>query len=101
MAQLKASSKCPKVESFTSVASMPPSADPTTADFVHPTAAVDPSPSSSGDASIWSMLDAVRTVHTTHGQPLLDVLSELHALQANLVSTCGSTPQPSPFNDEP
>ena len=51
-AQLKASSKRPKVKSSTGFASMPPSADPTTADFVHPTAAVDPSPSSSGDSSI-------------------------------------------------
>ena len=67
MAQLKASSKCPKVESFTSVASMPPSADPTTADFVHPTAAVDPSPSSLGDSSIRSMLKTVMTIQAAYG----------------------------------
>ena len=67
MAQLKASSKCPKVKSFTGVASMPPSADPTTADFVHPTTAVDPSPSSSGDSSIWSMLETVMTIQAAYG----------------------------------
>ena len=79
-AQMKASSKCPRVEFSIGATSISPFGDPTIEDFVDPTAIVDPSPSSSGDASIWSMLDAVMTVHTTHGQPLLDVLTELQAL---------------------
>ena len=79
-AQLKASSKRPRVEFSIGVASISPSGDPTIQDFVDPTAIMDPSPSSSGDASIWSMLDTVMTVHATHGQPLLDVLTELQAL---------------------
>ena len=52
VAQLKASSKHPRIESSTGVASMPPSSDPTTEDFVDPTTVVDPPPSSSGDSSI-------------------------------------------------
>ena len=79
-AELKASFKCPRVESSIDVASMPPSGDPTAEDYVDPTAVVDPPPSSSSDSSIRSMLDIVMTIHVAHGQLLLDVLSELHAL---------------------
>ena len=44
-AQMKASSKRPCVESFSGVASHPPSSgDPTVEEFVDPTAAVDPPP---------------------------------------------------------
>ena len=79
--QLKASSKCPRVESSTGDASRPPtSCDPTVEEFVDPTTAVDPPSSSSSDASIRSMLDTVMTIQATHGQLLLDVLSELQAL---------------------
>ena len=59
---------------------MPPSGDPTAEDFVEPTTAVDPPPSSSSESSIQSMLETVMTVQAAHGQLLLDVLSELHAL---------------------
>ena len=61
--QMKASSKCPCVESSLGVASHPPSSgDPTAEEFVDPTAAVDPLSSTSGDSSIWSMLDTNMTV---------------------------------------
>ena len=56
--QMKASSKCLKVKSSTSAASQPPSSGDTTAkEFVDPTAAVDPQPSSLSDSSIQSMSD--------------------------------------------
>ena len=77
------------------------SGDPTTEDFVDPTVAMDPPPSSSGDSSIYSMLETIMTVQAAYGQLLLDVLSELHALRVDLASTRGSTPQPPPFDDEP
>ena len=58
--QLKASPKRPRVESSIGDASRPPpSSDPTAEEYVDPTATVDPPPSSSSDASIWSMLDTV------------------------------------------
>ena len=66
--QMKASSKRPRVESSTGVASQPPSSgDPTTEAIVDPIAVVDPPPSSSGDSSIWSMLDTVMTIQAMHG----------------------------------
>ena len=65
-AQLKASSKRPKVESFIG-ASMPPSGDLTAEAYVNPTAVVDPPPFSSSEASLRSMLDTVMTVQATHG----------------------------------
>ena len=62
-AQMKASSKRPRVESSTGDASQPPpSGDPSAEEFVDPTAAVDPPLSSSSDASLQSMLDTVMTV---------------------------------------
>ena len=65
---MKASSKRPHLESSTSVASHPPSSgDPTTKEFVDPTAAVDPPPSSSSDLSLRTMLDTVMTVQAAHG----------------------------------
>ena len=60
---MKASSKCHCAESSLGVASHPPSSgDPTAKEFVDPTAAVDPLSSTSGDSSIWSMLDTNMTV---------------------------------------
>ena len=65
---MKASSKRPRVESSTGVASQPPSSgDPTTEAYVDPTAVVDPPLSSLGDSSIWSMLDTVMTIQAVHG----------------------------------
>ena len=78
---MKASSKCPCVESSLGVASHPPSlGDPTAEEFVDPTAAVDPPSSTSGDSSIRSMLDTVMIIQVAHGQLLVDVLTELQAL---------------------
>ena len=76
---MKASSKRPRVESSFGVAppSPPSSGDPTVEEYVNPTTAVDPPPSTSGDSNIWSMLDTVMTVHVAHGQLLVDVLMEL------------------------
>ena len=51
-AQLKASSKCPRVESSTGAASRPPSGDPSVVTYIDPTAVVDPPPSSSSDSSL-------------------------------------------------
>ena len=67
-AQMKASSKRPCVESFSGVASHPPSSsDPTAEEFFDPTIAVDLPPSTSGDSSIQSMLDTIMTVQAAHG----------------------------------
>ena len=63
---------------------MPPSGDPTAEEYVNPTAAMDPPPSSSSDSFIQSMLDIIMTVQVAYGQLLLDVLNELHALRADL-----------------
>ena len=46
---------------------MPPSGDPTAEEYVNPTAAIDPTPSSSSDASLRSMLDTVIIVQVMHG----------------------------------
>ena len=68
VAQMKASSKRPCVESSSGVASHPPSSnEPTTEEFVDPTVAVDPPPFTSGDSSIQSMLDTVMTVQGAYG----------------------------------
>ena len=49
-------------------------------------AVVDPPPSTSSDSSIRNMLDTVMTVQAAHGQLLVDVLTELLALHADLES---------------
>ena len=49
---MKASSKCPRVESSTSVSRPPTSGDPTAEEFVDPTTAVEPPASSLSDDSI-------------------------------------------------
>ena len=98
---MRASSKRLCVESFLGIAPPPtPSlGDPTTEEYIDPTATVDPLPSSSSDSSIRSMLDIVMTVQAAHGQLLVDVLTELQALCADLVSI-GWSPPPSPFDDK-
>ena len=98
-AQMKASSKCPRVKSSTGDASQPSSSsDPTIEEYVDPTAVVDPPPSSSSDSSIRSMLDTVMTIQATYEQILLDVLTELQALCADLIGVRQSSPPP-PFDD--
>ena len=65
---MKASSKCPHVEFSSGVAThSPSSSDLTAEEFVDATTAVDPSPSTSSDSSIQSMLDTVMTVQAAHG----------------------------------
>ena len=61
LAQLKASSKHPRVKSCTCAASMPHFSDPTVEDYVDPIATVDPPPSSSSESSIRSMLETIMT----------------------------------------
>ena len=98
---MKVSSERPRVESSTSGASRPPSSsDPFAEVFVDPTTIVDPPPSSSSDASLWSMPDTVMTIQVAHGQILVDVLAELQALRADLVSVRWSPPPP-PFDVKP
>ena len=99
--QMRASSKCSRVESSSGVASplLPSSSDPIAEEYVGPMATVDPPPSTSGDSSIRSMLDTVITVQAAHGQLLVDVLMELQALRVDLASIRRSPPQP-PFDDE-
>ena len=98
-AQMKASSKRPRVESSIGDASQPPpSGDPSAEEFVNPTVAIDPPPSSSSDASLRSMLDTVMTVQVAHRHILMDVLAELQALRADLASIRRSPPPP-PFDD--
>ena len=98
--QLKASSKRPRVDSSTGDASQPPPfGDPSTEAYVDPTTTVDPPPSTSSDASLQSMLDIVMTVQAAHGQLWLDVLNDLHALQADLVDARGSSLHALPFDE--
>ena len=98
---MKASSKRPRVESSSSVEPPPPPSlgDSTTDTFVDSTAAAAPPPSTSDDSSIHHMLDTVMTIQVVHGQLLVDVLTELPALHANLASFRWSPPPP-PFDDE-
>ena len=85
--QMRASSKRPRVESSLGVAPPPHSlGDPTADAYVDLTAIANSPPSTSDDSSIRRMLDIVITVQVAHGQLLVDVLTELQALCAKLVS---------------
>ena len=96
--QIRASSKCLRVET-SGVAPPPPSftGDTTTKESVDP-ATVVPPPSTSNDSDIRRMLETVMTVQATHGQILVDMLDELRALQADLEHLRQSPPPP-PFDD--
>ena len=99
-AQMRANSKCPRVESSSVAPPPPPSlGDPTGEEYVDPIVVVNPpSTSSSSNASLRSMLKPVMTVQVAQGQILVDVLTELQALRVNLASSRRSPP-PS-FDDE-
>ena len=102
---MQTSSKRPRVESSSGAPPPPPSPSPSssgdlTADvFIDPTVAANPPPSASDVSSICCTLDTVMTVQATHGQLLVDMLTELQALRADLASIKRSPPPP-PFNDE-
>ena len=95
---MKVSSKRPRVESSLGVAPHPPSSDPAVDEFIDPTAAAVPLPSTSDDSSIHRMLDTIMSIQAAHGQLLVDVLTELQALRAKLASFRRSPPPPL-FND--
>ena len=101
-AQMRASSKRPRVE-FSSVAPPPPSStgDTTAEEFVDPTttAAAVPPPSTLDDSNIRRMLEIVMTIQAAHGQFLVDMLDELRALGAYLEHFRRLSPPP-PFDDE-
>ena len=87
--QMRASSTCPGVKSSLDVAPPPPppsSGDPIINAYVDPTATTTPPPSTSNDSSIHRMLDTIMTVQAAHGQLLVDMLTELQALRAELAS---------------
>ena len=101
---MRASFKCPRVESSSGVVPLPPLPSFSTSDlvadaYVDPTVAAAPPPSTSDDSDIRHMLETVMTVQATHGQLLVDVLTELQSLRADLASIRRSPPPP-PFDDE-
>ena len=103
-AQMRESFKCPRVKSSSGVASLPPPPPFSTGDlvadaYIDPTAAAAHPPSTSDDSDIRCMLETVMTVQAAHGQLLVDVLTELQALRADLASFRQSLPPP-PFDDE-
>ena len=80
---MRESSKCPRVEPFGTA--LPPSSTGTasgeaSADPVGAAAAVVPPPPTSDDFDIRCTLETVMTIQAAHGQILVDVLDELHAL---------------------
>ena len=57
-----------------------------------------PPSTTSDDSDIQRMLDHVLTIQATHGQILVDMLDEIHALRAELAQFRRSSPPP-PFDD--
>jgi len=80
-AQMRASSKCLRVESF-DVVPPPPSfiGDTTVEESIEPPTAAVPPPSTSDDLAIRRTLETVMTIQAAHGQLLVDMLDELHTL---------------------
>ena len=101
---MRASSKCPRVDSSSSGAPPPPppplstSGDPAADAYIDPTAAAIPPPSTSDDSGIRHMLETVMTIQAAHGQILVDMLDELRALRADL-EHLQRPPSPPPFDD--
>ena len=102
-AQLRASSKCPRVEP-SGVAPPPPSSTGDTMveepvdQPVDATAADVPPPPTSDDSNIQRMLETVVTIQAAHGQILVDMFDELRALRADL-EHLRRLPLPPPFDD--
>ena len=99
---MRASSKCPRVDSSSSGAPHPPlstSGNPTVDAYVDPTATTVPPPSTSNDSDIHHMLQIVMIVQAAYGQFLVDMLDEFRSLRADLESLRQS-PQPPHFDDE-
>ena len=95
-------SKHPRVEP-SGTAPPPPSSTDTTSseafvDLIGATVAAVPTPSTSDDFDIHRTLETVLTIQAVHGQLLVDMLDELHALRANLAHLRHS-PSPPPFDD--
>ena len=95
---MRASSKRPRVESFSGAPPPPSTGDPAADAFTDPTVAVAPPPSALDVSSIHRDLDIVMIVQAAHGQLLVDVLTKLQALRADLASFRWSPPAP-PFDD--
>ena len=78
-AQMRTSSKHPRVESSSGVAPPPLSStcDPSAKAYVDLTAAATPPPSTSDDLDIRCMLNTVMTIQVAYGKLLVDVLIEL------------------------
>ena len=77
----------------------PPTGDSAADAYVDSNVAVAPPPSTLDDSDIHHMLETVMIIQAAHGQLLVDVLTELQALCADLVSI-GWSPPPSPFDDK-
>ena len=94
-------SKRPRVESSSGVAPSPShsSGDLTANAYVDPIVAAALPPSTSDDLSIHHMLDIVMTIQVAYGQLLVDMLTKLQALRAELASFRWS-PLPPPFDDK-
>ena len=99
-AQMRASSKRPRVNSSSGAPPPPPlsSSDLAANEFIDPAAATPPPPASDV-SSIRHTLDTIMTIQAAHDQLLVDVLIELQTLQADLASLRQSPPPP-PFDDE-
>ena len=86
---MRPSSKCPKVEP--SGTAPPPSSaigitsSKASTDPIDAAAAAIPLPYASNVFDIRHTLETVMTVQVAHGQLLVDILDEIHALRADLV----------------
>ena len=95
---MRESSKLPRVEP--SGIAPPPSSTVTTSgeESANPVGAAVPPPSISDNFDIRCTLEIVMTIQVAHGQILVDMLDELHALRADLAHLRHS-PSPPPFDD--
>ena len=100
-AQLRASSKHPRVEPSGVAPPLPSSTSDTMAeesvDLAAAAAIAVPPPSILDDSNIQHMLETVMTVQAAHSQLLVDMLDEIRALKADLKHLRRS-PSPPPFD---